>query len=246
MADSSRPSNPSRSKLSIHSIREDRRRKRKKCLLAICAIWKNNPHGQGRSFVGTGSLVKDFYKDCDKKIHLITSREVISSKDISGYSLCFKKSKKRDKRRRELSSIGNSAKFISHGLAVVAVDPDKFSFIRRRTSGLLTYRPFTICGEENEGNSKLTVTFLREMKSHLQKAHIQLQKTLAWIKKALELQLSSQAKTARQKPLVSLPVTTTCRFLMYCFHRLIGHGYVQVGNFLFVKHTCKCFVGQFC
>ena len=83
MADSSGPSNPSRGKLPTHSMRKDRRRKRKKCLLAICAIWKNNPRGQGRSFVGTGSLVKDFYKDCDKKIHLITSREVISSKDIS-------------------------------------------------------------------------------------------------------------------------------------------------------------------
>lgn len=161
MVDSSGPSNPLRLTPPTHPTREDRRRKENKCLLAICAIWKNNPHGQGRSFVGTGSLVKDFYKDCDKKIHLITSREVISSKDISGYSLCFKKSKKRDKRRRELSSIGNGANFISHGLTVVAVDPDKFSFIRRRTSGLLTYRPFAICDEENEGNSKLYCHFFK-------------------------------------------------------------------------------------
>ena len=161
MADSSGPSNHLSRTPPIYPTKEDRRRVENKCLLAICAIWKNNPQGQGRSFVGTGSLVKDFYKDCDNKIHLITSREVISSNDISGYSLCFKNSKKRDKRRRELSSIGNSAKFISHGLTVVAVDPDKFSFIRRCTSGLLTYRPFAICDEENEGNSKLYCHFFK-------------------------------------------------------------------------------------
>lgn len=161
MADSSGPSNNSIPTPPIYPTKEDRRREENKYLLAICAIWKNNPQGQGRSFVGTGSLVKDLYKDYDKKIHLITSREVISSKDISGYSLCFKNSKERDKRRRKLSSIGNGAKFISHGLTVVAVDPDKFSFIRRRTSGLLTYRPFAICDEENEGNSELYCHFFK-------------------------------------------------------------------------------------
>lgn len=152
-------SNPPNLTLPVHTLRKDRERKENKCILATCAIGRRI--NVADSFVGTGSLVKDFYKDCDKKIHLITSRKVISSKDISGYSLCFKKSKKGDKRRRELSSIGNGAKFISHGLTVVAVDPDKFSFIRRRTSGLLTYRPFAICGEENEGNSKLYCHFFK-------------------------------------------------------------------------------------
>lgn len=231
--------------LPLHTTRKDRERKNSKYLLATCAIWVKHSPGQGNRLAGTGSLVKNFFED--EKIHLITSKEVISTDAVNSYFLRFKKLNGSDKRRRELNSIGNKVEFISPGLAIVHVDPDKVSFIRKRTSGLLTYRPFAICAEENEGNSEL---YFHVVKRSGNKSFdiISLpltkfprrQKTLTRIEKALELQLPSQPNTARQKLLVSSLVTTTCRFIVHCFHRLTGLGYVQVGNFWFVKRTCKC------
>ena len=139
--------------LPLHTTRKDRERKNSKYLLATCAIWVKHSPGQGNRLAGTGSLVKNFFED--EKIYLITSKEVISTDAVNSYFLRFKKLNGSDKRRRELNSIGNKVEFISPGLAIVHVDPDKVSFIRKRTSGLLTYRPFAICAEENEGNSEL-------------------------------------------------------------------------------------------
>lgn len=50
-----------------------------------------------------------------------------------------------------LRSVGDTVIFKSPGLAIVPVDRNKFSFIRKRTSGLLHHRPFTLYNEENEG-----------------------------------------------------------------------------------------------
>ena len=107
MADSRGADNPSDSPpLPLHSERKDRERRAKKCMLATCAIGKEIP-GQGYSLVDTGSLVRDFFIKNDKKVHLITSDEVISSKNLSGYFLWFKKSNGRDKKQETLLSIGS-------------------------------------------------------------------------------------------------------------------------------------------
>lgn len=149
MADSRGADNPSDSQPPLfHSLRKDRERTKKKCMLATCAIGKKIP-GQDYSLVGTGSLVRDFFIKNDKKVHLITSDEVISSQNLSGYFLWFKKLNGRDK-KETLLSIGSEVIFKSPGLAVVPVDPQKIGRIRKHTSGLLHYRPFTLYDEGNE------------------------------------------------------------------------------------------------
>ena len=150
MADSRGADNPSDSQLALfHSLRKDRERTEKKCMLATCAIGKKIP-GQGYSLVGTGSLVRDFFIKNDKKVHLITSDEVISSENLSGYFLWFKKLNGRDKKKETLLRIGSEVIFKSPGLAVVPVDPQKIGRIRKHTSGLLHYRPFTLYDKEDE------------------------------------------------------------------------------------------------
>lgn len=150
MADPRGADNPSGSSwVPLHSERKDRERWAKKCMLATCAIGKKIP-GQGYSLVGTGSLVRDFFIKNDKKVHLITSDEVISSENLSGYFLWFKKLNGRDKKKETLLSIGSEVIFKSPGLAVVPVDPQKIGRIRKHTSGLLHYRPFTLYDKEDE------------------------------------------------------------------------------------------------
>ena len=150
MPDSRGADNPSGSSLvPLHSERKDRERRAKKCMLATCAIGKEIP-GHGEGLVGTGCLVKDFFEDSSRKVHLITSDSVISSDDLSSYFLCFKKLNGSNKGPRMLLSICDEKIRYSPGLAIVPVDPEKFNAAKKRTSGLLNHRPFTINTARNQ------------------------------------------------------------------------------------------------
>ena len=134
----------------VHQSRRDRKRKENKCILATCGIWKHVPQQSGK-FVGTGSLIEDLFPKCDKKIHLVTSDKVISSDDLSCYSLYFKKSEDKEKEPKKLDDMVSSEVIFKSGLAIVPVDPSKLGIIRKYTSGLLNHRPFTICPKVKEG-----------------------------------------------------------------------------------------------
>ena len=133
----------------VHQLRRDGERKENKCILATCGIWKHVPRQSGK-FVGTGSLIEDLFPKCDIKIHLVTSDKVISSDDLSCYSLYFKKSKDKGKEPKKLDMVSSEVIFKS-GLAIVPVYPSKLGIIKKHTSGLLNHRPFTICPEVKEG-----------------------------------------------------------------------------------------------
>lgn len=150
LKDSSGASNPSNLLPPVHTTRKHREREEKRYKLGTCAIGEKIPM-QSDILLGTGSLVKDFFENSlVKVIYLITSDEVISSDDLSRYFLRFKKLNGKVK-ERPLRSVGDKVIFKSPGLAIVPVDRNKFSFIRKRTSGLLHHRPFTLYNEENEG-----------------------------------------------------------------------------------------------
>ena len=150
MADSSGASNHPNTWLPIHGLRKERERKKQKCILATCAIQTRTKNAD--NFVGTGSLVKEFFENCDQKIHLIASEKVFSSRNLSCYFLRFKKLDGRsNKKWRGLLSICKGEVRISHGLAFVPVDRTKFNPFRKRYSGILTHRPFTISAERKEG-----------------------------------------------------------------------------------------------
>ena len=134
----------------VHTLRRDNERKEDKCILATCGIWKHVPRQSGK-FVGTGSLIKDFFPKCDKKIHLVTSDKVISSDDLSCYSLYFKKSKDKGKEPKKLVDMVSDEVIFKSGLAIVPVDPNKLGILRKHTSGLLNHRPFAICAKVKEG-----------------------------------------------------------------------------------------------
>ena len=55
-----------------------------------------------------------------------------------------------NKKRMGLLSICKKVIYKSHGLAFVPVDRNKFNFLRKRYSGILTHRPFTIRTEGKE------------------------------------------------------------------------------------------------
>ena len=150
MAHSSGASNRPKTWPLVHSLREERERKEQKCILATCAIQTRTKNGD--NFVGTGSLVKEFFENCDQKIHLIASGKVFSSHDLSCYFLRFKRRDGRsNKKWRWLLSICKKEVRISHGLAFVPVDRTKFNPFRKRYSGILTHRPFTISAKGKEG-----------------------------------------------------------------------------------------------
>ena len=136
MANLSGAPNPSNISLPTFSAQRDG----DKSTLAPCTIGKQfSRHGSG--LVGTGSLVRDFRN----KILLITSSEVISSTDLSNYFFWFKKADGGDKRRTKLlDRMSDRMIFRTHGLAIIPVDPRKFSFFQRWFSGLLKHRPLTI------------------------------------------------------------------------------------------------------
>ena len=119
-------------------------KKEPKCILATCGIWESVPQQNGK-FIGTGSLIKDFFPNCDKKTHLVTSDKVISPDALRFYSLYFKKSKDKEEEPKKLVDMVSDEVIFKSGLAIVPVDPNKLNFKRKRTSGLLNHRPFTIC-----------------------------------------------------------------------------------------------------
>ncbi|PFX12334.1 hypothetical protein AWC38_SpisGene23728 [Stylophora pistillata] len=145
----SRPSEPTLSPIQ-HTLKRDSERREDKCIFGTCGIWKRTSLHDG-TFVGTGSLVKDLFYKLHVKVHLITSAKVISSKDLRGYFLHLKTSKGKDKEWMELVSIVSDEVVFKSSLAILPVDPNKLGFIRKRTSGLLNHRPFTIYTIDKEG-----------------------------------------------------------------------------------------------
>ena len=128
----------------VHASRKDNERREDKCILATCGIWKHIPRQSGK-FIGTGSLIKDFFPRCDKKIHLVTSDKVISSDDLSCYYLYFKKSKYTEKGPKRLLGMVSDKVIFKSGLSIVPIDPNKLGVIRKHTSGLMNHRPFPLC-----------------------------------------------------------------------------------------------------
>ena len=128
----------------VHTTRKETERKEDKCVLATCGIWKQVPRQSGK-FIGTGSLIKDLFFNCVKKIHLVTSDKVISSDKLDCYSLYLKKSKDKRKEPKKLVSMASDEVIFKSGLAIVPIDPNKLGIIRKHTSGLMNHRPFTIC-----------------------------------------------------------------------------------------------------
>ena len=133
----------------VHTPRREIERKEKKCILATCGIWKHVSQ-QGGKFIGTGSLIKDFFPMCVQKLHLVTSNKVIPSNDLSGYSLYFKKSIDKEKEPKKLVDMVSDNVIFKSDLAIVPIDPNKLGIIRKRSSGLMNHRPFTICAKIKE------------------------------------------------------------------------------------------------
>ena len=213
-------------------------RKEHKGILATCGIWKGVPQQNGK-FIGPGSLIKDFFPNCDKKTHLVTSDKVISPDALRFYSLYFKKSKDKEEEPKKLVDMVSDEVIFKSGLAIVPVDPNKLNFKRKR------HPPSTICAKVRKDlrNDELychvlesfggpfTIT-LYQVKGMQTKKHISLTtfrerwKALDFTKiigKALELQLQLQSMR-RQLLWVPLLLTTITKFLLFCFLRLIGHG----------------------
>ena len=118
-------------------------RKEHKGILATCGIWKGVPQQNGK-FIGTGSLIKDFFPNCDKKTHLVTSDKVISPDALRFYFLYFKKSKDKEEEPKKLVDMVSDEVIFKSGLAIVPVDPNKLNFKKKRILGS-PYQPlFTI------------------------------------------------------------------------------------------------------
>lgn len=135
-------------------MKKQEREEKHKCKLAVCAIRKQISGGQGVPIVGTGSLVRNLFPELERKTHLLTSKEVISSDNLKGYYLCFKKLQKSflrstDKKPVELASLvnPNEKPQFSSGLTIIPVDPNQLSRIRKHTSGLVNHRPFSVYGD---------------------------------------------------------------------------------------------------
>ena len=118
-------------------------KKEPKCILATCGIWESISQHNGK-FIGTGSLIKDFFPKCDQKIHLVTSDKVISSHELHCYYVYFKKSKDKGEERKKLVDMKSGDVIFKSGLAIVPVDPNKLNFKKKRILGS-PYQPlFTI------------------------------------------------------------------------------------------------------
>ena len=115
-------------------------RKEHKGILATCGIWKDVPQQNGK-FIGTGSLIKDFFPNCDKKTHLVTSDKVISLDALRFCSLYFKKSKDKEEEPKKLVDMVSGNVILKSGLAIVPVDPNKLNFKKK------CHPPFTICAK---------------------------------------------------------------------------------------------------
>ena len=118
-------------------------KKEPKCILATCGIWESISQHNGK-FIGTGSLIKDFFPKCDQKIHLVTSDKVISSHELHCYYVYFKKSKDKGEEPKKLVDMKSDDVIFKSGLAIVPVDPNKLNLKKKRILGS-PYQPlFTI------------------------------------------------------------------------------------------------------
>ena len=118
-------------------------KKEPKCILATCGIWESISQHNGK-FIGTGSLIKDFFPKCDQKIHLVTSDKVISSHELHCYYVYFKKSKDKGEEPKKLVNMKSDDVIFKSGLAIVPVDPNKLNLKKKRILGS-PYQPlFTI------------------------------------------------------------------------------------------------------
>ena len=125
------------------SSSNETKKKEPKCILATCGIWESVSQQNGK-FIGTGSLIKDFFPKCDKKIHLVTSDKVISPDKLNCYSLYFKKSKDKGEEPKKLFDMVSGDVIFKSGLAIVPVDPKKLNFKKKHILGS-PYQPlFTI------------------------------------------------------------------------------------------------------
>ena len=117
------------------------KRKEHKGILATCGIWKDVPQQKGK-FIGTGSLIKDFFPNCDKKTHLVTSDKVISPDALRFYYLYFKKSNDKEEEPKKLADMVSGNVILKSGLAIVPVDPNKLNFKKKKS-----HPPSTICAK---------------------------------------------------------------------------------------------------
>ena len=116
------------------------KKKEHKGILATCGIWKDVPQQNGK-FTGTGSLIKDFFPNCDKKTHLVTSDKVISPDALRFYYLYFKKSNDKEEEPKKLADMVSGNVILKSGLAIVPVDPNKLNFKKK------SHPPSTICAK---------------------------------------------------------------------------------------------------
>ena len=161
----------------------------------------------------------------------------------------------RKQKRMGLLSICKKVIKKSHGLAFVPVDRNKFNFFRKRYSGILTHRPFTI----RKGSFRkfciilLRCWGIRKYICHLIRPyqvmgivyeeaylddHISLEIESAGIyshdRKGLGAPIAITGEDCEAKAVGAITLGNNQQILLYCFHRLIGHGYLQVGNFWLV------------
>lgn len=131
---------PTRGQLKEQEIQEEH-----KCKIAVCAITEKLSGGQGTPIVGTGFLVRNLFPEYERKFHLVTTKEVISSNDLKGFYLCFKKSDLTDKEPTELARKVNPKDKVlfTSGYAIIPIDPSRC----KPKSGLVNHRPFTVFAE---------------------------------------------------------------------------------------------------
>ncbi len=132
--------------------KEQRREEKHKCKLAVCAIVEQLSGGQGYPIRGTGFLVRDLFPELERKIHLVTSTDVICSDNLKGYYLSFKDSDSTDRDREllELARVVNAPDKLpdfTSGLKIIPLDPravKKICSFFKSWSCLVTHRPFNV------------------------------------------------------------------------------------------------------
>ena len=74
-------------------------RKEHKGILATCGIWKGVPQQNGK-FIGTGSLIKDFFPNCDKKKLIWSQATRLFHLMLYVSTLCISRYQKTKKKNR--------------------------------------------------------------------------------------------------------------------------------------------------
>lgn len=145
-------------------------KEKEKCILGVCAVFKELSAVKGTPIIGAGFLVKKLFSGIAKrKYHLVTSEAVIPSKNLEGYFLCFKNLDLTDKKRVSLQSVVNAAdEFIrDSGLVFIPLDPGKV----KRRSGLVNHRPFRTSNERQGFELYCQVVEEYGMSSYVVKPH---------------------------------------------------------------------------